>query len=359
MPPILNVRGAGRAGVVLFFFLSAFLLSGPFFRDPRKALSWQAWTSYGLRRLFRIVPLYFAVLLALFCAYIEPFNGPAFSTNIHLLARHLTFQKGSSVFWTIIVEMRFYLVLPFLLIVCALALDKLKNGRSVVILAGCLWIAGVLTGVIQHGNMRNLGIDKHAPVFVAGVLTALFFYTSKIDTHSRGGKVVFECLAWCSLVAFLCLSVPALYYAIAQGDSISAYTESRPVKLEAFWNDRIAWIGLILGLFFFSYPNGTGFMFRLFAWPPLAWIGRVSFGVYLIHLTVLQAFAAFDLPATVKLVFALIFSVSIASLLFMLLEAPMLSLGQRFSARLRPDVGSERVDHTPNGNVSCTSNRHA
>ncbi len=157
MPSILNFRGAGRAGVVLFFFLSAFLISGPFFHDPRKALTWQAWTTYGLRRLFRIVPLYFAVLLALFCADIEPLNRSTLSANAHLLARHLTFQKGLSVFWTIIVEMRFYVVLPLLLIVSALVLEKLKNGRFVLMLTGCLWIAGVVTGVIQHGYLRQSG----------------------------------------------------------------------------------------------------------------------------------------------------------------------------------------------------------
>jgi len=346
MPPILNFRGAGRAGVVLFFFLSAFLISGPFFSDPRKAFTWQAWATYGLRRLFRIVPLYFVVLLALFYADFEPFNHFSLSADARLLGLHLTFEKGSSVFWTIIVEMRFYLVLPFLLILSAIVLHKFKNGRFVLILIGCLWIAGVLTGVIQHGYLRSLAIDKHAPVFVAGVLTALLVHTSKIHPHRRASKALFECFAWCSAVAFVCLSVPALYYAIALGDSISAYTETHSPVLEAFWDARIPWIGLVLGLFFFSYPNGTGFMSRLFSWLPLVWIGRVSFGLYLIHLTVLQMFMTFDLPATIKLILALIFSVGVASLLLMMLEAPMISLGQKWSSTLRAKAANESLDCT-------------
>ena len=72
---------------------------------------------------------------------------------------------------------------------------------------------------------------------------------------------------------------------------------------------------------------------------------RVSFGVYLIHLTVLEVFVKFDLPPTVKLVLALIFSVGIASVLFLLLEAPMISLGHRLSARLRPEVRNERLNY--------------
>ena len=336
MPSILNFRGAGRAGVVLFFFLSAFLISGPFFSNPRRALAWQAWVTYGLRRLLRIVPLYFAVLVALFCVEIDPFNRSTLGANAGLLVQHLSFQKGYSVFWTIVTEMRFYLVLPLLLIGSAIVLEKMKYGRFLLIVTTCLWIASVGAGVIQHDYLRHLGIDKHAPVFVAGVLTALFFHTSKIDQHSRASKALFECLAWCSAVAFVCLSIPALYYAMAQGGSISDYAETRSPVLEAFWDVRIPWIGLVLGLLFFSYPNGTGFMSRFFAWSPLVWIGRVSFGLYLIHFTVLQAFVKFDVPATVKLLLALGFSVSVASLLFVLLEAPMLSLGRRFSARFGP-----------------------
>jgi peptidoglycan/LPS O-acetylase OafA/YrhL len=311
LPPILNFRGAGRAGVVLFFFLSAFLISGPFFRDPRKALTWQAWTTYGLRRLFRILPLYYAVLFALFCAALEPLNRSSLSANARLLALHVTFQKGLSVFWTIVVEMRFYLVLPLLLILSALVLQKLKNGRFVLVLTGCLWIAAVATGVLQEGYLRSLGIDKHAPVFVAGILTALFFHTSKINPQSGASKVLFESLAWCSAIVFVCLSIPALYYAITQGGSLSGYAETRSPVLEAFWDDRIPWIGL-----------------------------------YLIHLTVLQMLVPLGLPATIKLILALIFSLGVASLLFLMLEAPMISLGHRLSSRLRPEPGSDRLEYT-------------
>lgn len=350
MPSILNFRGAGRAGVVLFFFLSAFLISEPFLRNPEKALSGRAWTTYGLRRLFRIVPLYFVVLLALFCAAIDPFNQPAFNANAELLALHLTFQEGLSLFWTIVVEMRFYVVLPLLMIVSALILKKLRHGRSVLILVGCLWMAGVATGVIQQGWLRHLGIDKHAPVFVAGVLTALLLARSQFElftprTSLRGPtKVLFECLAWCSAAVFICLSVPALYNAITQGGSIAAYTETRSPVLEAFWNLRISWIGLVLGVFFVCYRNGTGFMSSLLSWPPLVWIGRVSFGFYLVHLTVLQAFLTSHMPAGVKLILSLMFSIGIASLLFVLLEAPMISLGQRLCARLRPGLRGVYAD---------------
>ena len=76
------------------------------------------------------MPLYYAVLFALFCAALEPFNRSPLSANARLLALHLTFQEGLSVFWTIVVEMKFYVVLPLLLILSASSSRKVKNGPS-------------------------------------------------------------------------------------------------------------------------------------------------------------------------------------------------------------------------------------
>src|SRR5262249_29751527 len=149
-------------------------------------------------------------------------------------------------------------------------------------------------------------------------------------------KILFECAAWCFAAVFICLSIPALYYAITHGVSTTAYSETQSSVLEAFWDFRIPWIGLVLAVFLVCYRKGTGLTNGLLSWSPLAWVGRVSYGFYLVHLTVLQAVVAFDLPAWVKLILGLIVSMAIASLLFVLLETPMISLGQRLCARLRP-----------------------
>ena len=54
----------------------------------------------------------------------------------------------------------------------------------------------------------------------------------------------------------------------------------------------------------------------------------------------------FELPATIKLVLALIVSVGVASLLFaVVLEGQIISLGQRLSTKLRPAAGgNERLE---------------
>jgi peptidoglycan/LPS O-acetylase OafA/YrhL len=129
---------APRGGVIIFFFLSAFLISGPFLTRPRTSLHWRSWLAYWTRRLCRIVPLYYLVLLAAFYFHLNPFHHHPPSS---VLFEHLSFQDGWSIFWTIAVEMRFYFVLPILLIPMAWVLQTIKHGHLILGLAILTWLA--------------------------------------------------------------------------------------------------------------------------------------------------------------------------------------------------------------------------
>jgi len=341
LPRVLNFRGAGRGGVILFFFLSAFLLSGPFFAESSKALTWRAWIQYGSRRVFRIVPLYYLVVLVLWVRRLNPFNGLDQGATTSLLIQHLTFQKGMSVFWSIISEVRFYIVLPIFLIFTAIVREKLTLGGLPVLLIGACWLACVASGLVQNEYFLHLGIDTHTPVFLLGALTALVVDELPPDSVTRRQRWTFECLAWIAALAFVCNAIPALYNSITTGSSISNYSGGSGVYesdgiYEAFWAQRITWIGLPLGLLFFSYPRGTGHMKRVLSVGPLTWVGRVSFGLYLIHVTVIEQLRPplIPLSPTTRLIVDLGLSLGVACVFFVLLEDPLIKLGRRRTSRL-------------------------
>lgn len=328
LPPHVNFRGAGRGGVILFFFLSAVLLSGPFLRNLDRALSWREWVTYGIRRVCRIVPLYYGVVLVVFVLGFYPFDEP---TALSVLFRHLAFQEGRGVFWTIVVEMRFYVVLPVLLVLTALAVRRIPGGRLLVLLVGAAWLAGAARGILRPGLLLELGIGAHAPIFVAGVFAA--FVANELGAHrpGRGAAIGLECLAWLSAIVFACLSVPAVYHAITTGASIASYSATSP-EYEAFWRARLPWIGLILGCFFVALPRGIGLLGGALSWRPLAWVGRISFGVYLIHLNMLNGFARTGFPRTVKLLLAGFATLALAALLHRLVEVPAIAAGRRITS---------------------------
>ncbi len=330
LPPLLNFRGAGRGGVILFFFLSAFLLSGLFFRQLERARSWREWATYGIRRACRIVPLYYGVVLVVFVLGFYPFGE---TTALSVLFRHLAFQEGLGVFWTIVVEMRFYVVLPVLLVLTALTIGRIPGGRLLVLLVGSAWLAGVARGILRQGFLLELGIDAHAPIFVAGLFAAFVANELGARRPGRGAGIGLECLAWLSAIVFVCSSVPAVYHAITTGTSIASYSATSP-EYEAFWHARIPWIGLILGCLFVALPRGIGLLAGGLSWRPLAWVGRISFGVYLIHLNVLNGFARTGLPPNVRLLLAGFTTLALAALLHRLVEAPAIAAGRRITSGL-------------------------
>jgi peptidoglycan/LPS O-acetylase OafA/YrhL len=331
LPPLLNFNGAGRGGVILFFFLSAFLLSGPFLRNLDRARSWREWAAYAIRRVCRIVPLYYGVVLVVFVLGFYPFGE---TTALPVLFRHLAFQEGRGVFWTIVVEMRFYVVLPVLLGLTALAIRRIPGGRLLVLLVGAAWLAGAARGILGRGPLLELGIGAHAPIFVAGVFAAFVANELGARRPGRGAGIALECLTWLAAITFVCLSVPAVYHAITTGASIASYSKTS-VEYEAFWDVRIPWIGLILGCLFVALPRGTGLLGRALSWRPLAWVGRISFGVYLIHLNVIRASARTGLPPTARLLLAGLTTLALAALLHRLVEAPGIAAARRITSGLR------------------------
>ncbi len=117
---------SGRYGVQLFFVLSGFLLAMPFAKwrlglAPRPPLR-----KYYVRRLTRLEPPYIVAALFLFISGFGAFGFHAgFSHWPNLLAsliyqHNLIFGQGSVisiVFWSLEIEVQFYLLAPFLSVV--------------------------------------------------------------------------------------------------------------------------------------------------------------------------------------------------------------------------------------------------
>ena len=94
--------GIGALGVHLFFALSGFLLAIPFTRQPNRALSLSYMRAYMLRRLKRIIPMYYAVVTVLYL----------FRNKNPDVVRHYLFMQGDAYLWTVPQEMFFYILLP-------------------------------------------------------------------------------------------------------------------------------------------------------------------------------------------------------------------------------------------------------
>ena len=182
--PFLNSAGTGKMGVFLFFILSSFLLTYPFLLKREKAFTKYAIINFSYRRFFRIYPLF---VLYLFVAMVSSFllpsvlNRPDSGIPFYLspleFLQHIFLQQGKGVTWSILVEFRYYFVLPLIAYVYAVVFKgdfwKSMVTTIVLIVLSQQWIPQ--TDVLNN-DTRLL---PYAPVMLTGTMLAVFQYNYK------------------------------------------------------------------------------------------------------------------------------------------------------------------------------------
>lgn len=148
-----KICGFGWTGVDLFFVLSGFLIAGQLF--ARIAVGKPIlYKEYFLKRVFRILPAYFTVVIlyALFPALreFEPlapvWRYLTFTLNIWLNRDVCnTFTHA----WSLCVEEQFYLILPIIILLCG----YYKIGKKAAYIIPALFAAGFLVRIWSWNNL--------------------------------------------------------------------------------------------------------------------------------------------------------------------------------------------------------------
>jgi len=122
---------AVNVGIALLFVISGFLLSKPFVLDPRKVFNWGNIESYLLKRVKRILPMYYVFIFISFMLTRE------FDTA----ARNFLFVEGSGHLWPMTQIFTFYMFLPLVLMLSSM-LWRLHRILPVIVLVaiGLLWL---------------------------------------------------------------------------------------------------------------------------------------------------------------------------------------------------------------------------
>lgn len=163
----------GIFGVWLFFCLSGFLLATPFVRQPNLAISHSYMANYLIRRIKRIVPMYYVMITITFL----------FAGKIETALRHYLFIQADGHFWSIPQEMFFYLLLPLIMIGNFL-ICRSNRFVSVLFLALAIFCAHrfLTTDLVSlYGN--NADLKPQAGIFITG--TAISFLYSLLMQRYR------------------------------------------------------------------------------------------------------------------------------------------------------------------------------
>jgi len=324
--PGLDFRGTGKSGVYLFFALSAFLLTKPLLGDDFDARDPRGWVRYALRRILRIFPLYWLVLFSnwAFAQWAPTRAMPSLTTDEFI--GHLLLQQGKGVYWTIPVEVTYYLVLPWV----ALAYRALRLDLALVSCATAAAIgAALLIWPPAESAKDTLHLGVYLPIFLLGS------YAAVVDARFErlvGQETALRRIASALVCAGL-LGVAALSPAV--GSAVLGE------ELPKDWMHRqFLAFGALWGVVVFGAVNGGAALERVLASKPLRLIGVVSFSIYLWHVPVARSLVLAQLPGPWLTSWAiLLLSIAVGMLSFALIEWP-LTRSARVARWMRTIAGS-------------------
>lgn len=266
----------GWMGVDLFFVLSGFLIGAQVLK-PLASGERLSFGDFYLRRAFRILPAFWAVL-ALYLLWpafreapgMEPWwKFAGFFVNLSIdYGNRAAFSHA----WSLCVEEHFYLVFPLL----AWLLAKRASAMGFVVLAAAIVVGGIAlrSGTWLHfdtlGSDRNWFVENiYYPTWnrldglLAGVILAVW-KTYRPDSWVRVG-------ARANAVLLAGLATMALSFWLFR-------------ERTGLLGNSIGWPVLSLGLALLVFAGAqTGSWIDRRAVPGAAWMAAVSYSLYLVH----------------------------------------------------------------------------
>jgi peptidoglycan/LPS O-acetylase OafA/YrhL len=267
----------GRTGVILFFVLSSYLLSRPFWIE-RAGGKQPSLPNFYSRRLLRIVPLFY---LAVFAAFLWTSEGWAAMRSLLFISDDMLLKPFSGVWWSLRTEAQFYALLGF-----SVWVFRKPRWRSFYLAALAAYVAcylGLISGVFQSFGWKVdmfsgqvlLSIGNQWPAFAFGALISWLYVNwgeawRESAAQSRwlgngGGD-----LAMLSILFALGIAL----------SSIESIGFSELLRNHGAWPllEGSLWATAVLALL--VLPLHTR---RLIVNTPLEFLGRISYSLYLVH----------------------------------------------------------------------------
>jgi peptidoglycan/LPS O-acetylase OafA/YrhL len=263
----------GGFGVKLFFVTSGFLITG-ILLDARKEAEQSGFErravlrSFYARRFLRIFPLFYATLVLIYFLQVQAAREfiwwlVAYLGNV-VVAYRGAWVDGIAHFWSLAVEEQFYLVWPVLMLftprrlllpLIASAIVFAQLFRLILFLEG---INGITVGVLPFASLDTLGL---------GAMLALLWH----DRDGETGGTALTILGAASIAG--CIGFFALHVGSWMGRT-PGYCSWIMTVTDALTAFGAVWL---------TARGLRGPLGWLMNWAPLVYLGRVSYGLYILH----------------------------------------------------------------------------
>lgn len=320
---------AGFTGVTLFFVISSFLLTIPFYLDPDTSR-----TRFFKKRLLRIIPLYFVIV-----AIAGLVTEKAISNPTEVIRSFLFFFDAWSLFpfsvpwWSLRTEVEFYVLIGLLL-----PLIHFRKGMVVILVSVVLIFLGRYMILSQtHLLFSNTFLFEFlfqsaivfAPTFLIGIAASIIYvrYGMFIKNFIMKNRLLNSIAA--DLIFFLILTVLAVV--------LSRVAAMDPVAAQISWPQHYTYEALLWSLVLLCVILLPLRIKPLMVNKMMARFGETTYSFYLIHLPLMYYVNVNFLPVQNgftavywgKVILILVLALILSFLSYRFIEKPFLKIKDR------------------------------
>ncbi len=315
---------SGDLGVKLFFVLSGFLIGSTLLAAREKIENGthsirKTLVNFYIRRSLRLFPLYYLYLLLSF--FLIPqvrefiFWFITYTQNILFFQEPWIFTSFLAHLWTLAIEEQFYLISPIIILITP---KKLLPSVLLFMIFGAL-IFRMISQVYDTNTVWLL--PAQMDVLSIGVLAAVFSTSVKFSSFLSSFKQLSLTLGLC--ITILCLVLKSI--------NMFEYV------IHIIWNTGL---GLLFCWVILSASFGfKGLTKNLLEFKPLLFLGKISYGVYVLHFNVPGLLREIVFPrlgwqlfdsSIINFFMFTVVSILLATMSWYFFEKPILNLKNKF-----------------------------
>jgi peptidoglycan/LPS O-acetylase OafA/YrhL len=308
------ITSASR-GVDLFFVISGFLITLGLIRSKEKTqTTGTSLYKFYMRRFLRIFPIYYLTVFILLFFYYDRMSGTIWWYLLYLCNFHSIKIQDWGIaghFWSLSVEEQFYLVWPFIILL-------VPNKR--------------LSFVIIASVFLSLAAKTYWLITSAPFWFAYMHPLGALDTLALGALLAYLYSFHQDMLKRVLNNTPVTIFVIAQMVICMSllysphYNFIHQIGIRTSFGLFSMWL---IGRAAFGFGGILGYTLDS---PPLRYIGKISYAIYLFHVFVPGILLGLKYPENLNLRFLMygVVTIGMASVSWYLFESRILKLKERF-----------------------------